>query len=334
MRIARFNTGTIFSSWTNLAVADTLRGMGHEVFEGVIPTNEHGAVMHQLGPHQYRRAVAGMPTLEQLESCEVILVSGPEYIAAWLHTLYGQDAWLRLKARRVAFYLESSQREDVSYHYESFMPWYDVHFFPDPKDAERLGGHHLMASVDTTMFKPCALHACGEEERSAECLSHRLAEKKYDAAFVGSLYGKRMQYLARLLPLIPEIDFRAGGVAALDIGGECHREWAELLVRNLRQMKIHVALPSNNATIMVSRPFETMACGTFLLTYQTDDALFKDGVHCRMYNPEEPEMLAEMIRYYLAHEQEREAIAACGMEEVRRNYSLGRRLEEVLAIAG
>ncbi len=328
MRIARFNTGTIFSSWTNLSTAQTLRSLGHEVLEGVIPTNEHGAVLHQLSPHRYALVKAAMPTLEQLDGCDVILVSGPDYVEAWLHVLYGLNAWSKLKARKVAFHLESFGREDRQARYESYAAWYDVHFFPDPRDAERFGGHHVLAAVDTELFKPCAhLGACGQH-----CQAQRTQEKKYDAAFVGSLYGKRMEYLARLLPLIPEIDFRAGGVAARDIGGECHREWAELLVRNLRQIKVHVGLPSNNARIMVSRPFETMACGTFLLTYRTDDSLFRDGVHCRMYDPDHPQELAELIRYYLAHEDEREAIAQAGHAEILRNYSSSQRLGEVLGI--
>ncbi len=302
--------------------------MGHEVFEGLIPTNDHGAVMHQLAPLHYRRAIASMPTLEQLESCDVILVSGPDYVAAWLHALYGKEAWCKLNARKVAFYLESSEREDFNSRYEAFADWYDVHFFPDPRDALRFHGHHLLASVDTEMFKPCT----HEQGCGSDCQATRFAEKKYDAAFVGTLYGKRVQYLARLLPLIPEIDFRYGGVAVRDLGGECHREWAELLVRNLRQLRIHVALPSNNAKIMVARPFETMACGTFLLTYRTDDNLFRDGEHCRLYDPEKPEELAEMIRYYLAHQDEREAIARAGLEEVRQNYSARVRLQQVLNI--
>jgi spore maturation protein CgeB len=80
--------------------------------------------------------------------------------------------------------------------------------------------------------------------------------------------------------------------------------------------------------MMVSRPFETLACGTFLLNYDTKDNPFRDGVHCRIYDPEKPH--ADLIRYYIAHEDERESIARAGCEEVRTNYSLRQRLSEVL----
>jgi glycosyltransferase involved in cell wall biosynthesis len=331
MRIARFNTGTILSSWSYLAVAATLRSLGHEVIEGVVPTNDFGAVMYQLTPHQYRRAVAGMPTIEQLKSCDVILVSGPDFVSAWLQQLYGKEEWLRLGACKVAFYLESSGRLDYKTPYEACAEWYDVHFYPDPGDAERFGGHHLVPFVDIEMFKPCDTHTSGDCDEP--CRARRAQQEIYDAAFLGSLYTKRVEFLKRLLPLIPEIELRAGGVAVRDLGGERHRDWARLLVSNLRQIKIHVGLPSVNSRMLVARPFETMACGTFLLTYKTDDDLLRDGEHCRIYDPDKPEELAEIIRYYLANEGEREAIAKAGLAETRRNYSSTQRMAEVLEIA-
>ena len=333
MRIAYFHTGTVLSSWSLFSLAHTLRSLGHEVLDGTIPTNANGAVLHQLGRTEYERFIAGMPSLERLQECDVVLVAGPEYVAVWLNTLYGKNNWCNLKARRVALYLESSHREDVRFRYEVFADWYNVHFFPDPADAQRFGGHHTKCSVDTGMFKPCLLegqpgHACDQD-----CYSRRMKEKKYDAAFVGSLYPKRIEFLTKLLPLLPEVDFRANGVAVRDLGGECQREWAELLAKNIRQIKVHVALPSNNMTMMVARPFETLACGTFLLTYNTQDNPFRDGVHCRIYDPAKPKELAEMIRYYIAHEDEREAIARSGYEEVRKNYSTRQYLAEVLELA-
>jgi len=333
MRIAYFHTGTVLSSWSLFSLGHTLRAMGHEVLEGTIPTNAHGQVLQQLGRAEYQKVVAGMPTLESLHKCDLILVAGPEYVAVWLNTLYGQDKWCDLKAPRAAFYLESSQREDVRFRYEALADWYNVRFFPDPADAQKFGGHYLKGSVDTAMFRPCLLegqsgHVCGHD-----CYSRRMKEKTYDAAFVGSLYPKRVEFLTKLLPLLPEVDFRANGVAVRDLGGECQREWAELLAKNIRQIKVHVALPSNNMTMMVARPFETLACGTFLLTYNTQDNPFRDGVHCRIYDPAKPEKLAEMIRYYIAHEDEREAIARSGYEELRKNYSTRQRLAEILDLA-
>jgi len=330
MRIAYFHTGTVLSSWSIFSMGDTLRSMGHDVLDGIIPTNAHGAVLTELGRAEYERFRAKIPTLEQLQSCDAILVAGPEYVGVWLNTLYGKKQWCDLKASRVAFYLESSRRQDVQLPYANFADWYDLHYFPDAEDAARFGGKHMRGCIDLAMFKPCLLqgqpgHACDQA-----CHVRRMAEKKYDAAFVGSLYKKRVEFLSQLLPLLPEVDFRANGVTVRDVGGECQREWAELLAKNIRQIKVHVGLPSNNNRMTVSRPYETLACGTFLLTYQTEDNPFRDGVHCRIYDPEKPKELADFIRYYITHEEERETIARAGCEEVHRNYSLRDRLAEVL----
>ncbi|MGB8011379.1 MAG: glycosyltransferase [Terriglobales bacterium] len=333
MRIAYFHTATVLSSWSVFSLADTLRSLGHEVLDGAIPTNANGAVLHQLGQAEYQRFRAAMPSLENLQACDLILVMGPEYVAVWLNTLYGKENWCNLKARRVAFYLESSHREDVQFRYDIFSDWYNVHFFPDRADAKRFGGHYIKAAVDTTMFKPCVLEGQPSHVCDQDCYARRMTEKKYDAAFVGSLYPKRIEFLTRLLPLIPEVEFRANGVTVRDLGGECQREWAELLSKNMRQIKVHVALPSNNMTMMVARPFETLACGTFLLTYNTPDNPFRDGVHCRIYDPAKPRELADMIRYYIAHEDEREAIARTGYEEVRKNHATRQYMIEVLQLA-
>ncbi len=333
MRVAYFHTGTILSSWSIYSIGATLRSMGHEVFEGTIPTNFHGAVVNNLGRGDFDRIRAKMPTLQELESCDAILVAGPEYVAVWLNTLYGKEQWCKLKARRIALYLESTERQDAKFRYDIFADWYDEHYFPDRDDVARFHGKHLDGFIDLEMFKPCFYDGQPAHSCDQACTARRMAEKKYQAAFVGSLYPKRMQFLNELLPLISGIDFYANGVAVRDLSGECHREWAELLAKNIRQIKIHVALPSNNIKMMVARPFETMACGTFLLTYRTEDNPFRDGVHCRLYDPAKPRELADLIRYYATHEEEREAIARAGFEEIRKNYCVRQRLAQILNAA-
>lgn len=333
MRIAYFHTGTILSSWSVFSMADTLRAMGHEVLDGMIPTNAQGQVLQNVGRDLYVRTVSSMPTLEGLRCCDVILVAGPEYVGTWLNTLYGKEQWCKLDPCRIAFYLESTTREDCKFQYEVFTDWFDVHYFPDRADADHLGGRYVQGAVDLSMFRPCEKGVPPEHICNEACYSQRMAAKKYEAAFVGSLYPKRMAFLYKLLPLLPGVDFHANGVTVRDLGGECQREWAELLAKNIRQIKVHVALPSNNMTMMVSRPFETLACGTFLLNYDTKDNPFRDGVHCRIYDPEKPQELADLIRYYISHEEERELIARAGCEEVRTNYSLRQRLSEVLDVA-
>jgi hypothetical protein len=332
MKIAYFHTGTILTSWSIFSLASTMRALGHEVLDASIPTGANGVVLRQVRPTQLQQVRAELPTLHDLEGCDVILVAGPEYVATWLNTLYGIDQWCKLPARRGALYLESSQREDCKFRYEAFTGWFHANFFPDPEDARRLRAHHFTWYVDGDMFKPCPEEGVKGHVCNGDCERRRLNGKKYTAAFAGTLYKKRMEFLERFLPLIPEINFQTNGVVVHDVGGEGPQLAAELLVNSLREMKIHVALASNNTTMMVPRPFETMACGTFLITYRTKDNPFRDGEHCRLYDPEKPEELAEMIRYYLAHEDEHEKIARAGCEEVRRNYSWQGRIQNVLDV--
>ena len=314
MRIAVFHTATILSSWTVLTIPDELRGMGHEVFDGSIPVDGNGAVLNTLTPQQFEGYRAAMPSLAQLDSCDLVLVYGPEYVGRWLNSLYGLEGWRNLRCGlKAACYLETSREAGRDFQYELYRDGYDVHFYPARGDVERLGGLPSPPCVDTRMFCP------QYPERLVS--GGPLNEKNYAAGFVGSIYPKRAAFLSRLLPLLEGVEFRAGSVVARDLGGELPELWTQLLVKNIRQMGIHVALPSNNAHMTVSRPFETLACGTFLLTYRTPDDFFIDGEHCRFYDPDRPEELARLIRYYSAHREEREAIARAGCVYVRGRFS-------------
>jgi glycosyltransferase involved in cell wall biosynthesis len=80
------------------------------------------------------------------------------------------------------------------------------------------------------------------------------------------------------------------------------------------------------------RVFEALACGSLLVTNDLTDngleELFQDGVHAVMYR--EPHELVDKIRYYLAHEEEREKIAATGRTEALAKHAYRHRLERML----
>jgi glycosyltransferase involved in cell wall biosynthesis len=156
-------------------------------------------------------------------------------------------------------------------------------------------------------------------------------DKRYDVAFVGSMYQKRVEYARNLLARLDgRIDFRCGSVTVRDLSGECQKLWAELLADNLRQIRVHLCLPSANSRMMVARPLETMACGTFCLTYRTPDHPFTSE-QCATYDPAAIDSLIDQLRYYLDHEEERERIAAAGCREVHAHWSLPERMREVLS---
>lgn len=76
------------------------------------------------------------------------------------------------------------------------------------------------------------------------------------------------------------------------------------------------------------RTFEAMSCGAMLLTRRVNngqEALFEEGKHYAAFADEQE--LFEKVAYYLSHPEERGAIAAAGLAEVRLNHRLEQRLE-------
>ena len=83
------------------------------------------------------------------------------------------------------------------------------------------------------------------------------------------------------------------------------------------------------------RVFEALACGSMLVTNDLADngqaELFRDRVHLATYR--EPGEMLEVIAYYLAHDDEREAIAAAGRAEAVGRHTYRHRMERLLAEA-
>lgn len=80
------------------------------------------------------------------------------------------------------------------------------------------------------------------------------------------------------------------------------------------------------------RVLDILVCGGFCLTnYQPEiEEYFKDGVELVMYAGKEDAM--EKVKYYLAHDEEREEIAKRGYDKVVTLFRLEKRLQEMLEI--
>ncbi len=80
------------------------------------------------------------------------------------------------------------------------------------------------------------------------------------------------------------------------------------------------------------RAMDIMGNGGFLLTnYQEEMLEYFEPDKAFVYYTDYEE-LCEKVDYYLQHEDEREAIAACGCEKVRTQHTFTQRLEQILAI--
>ena len=106
----------------------------------------------------------------------------------------------------------------------------------------------------------------------------------------------------------------------------------------IRASRINLAILSeqregaSSGDQITARTFEIPAAGGFMLHERTEEAMgyFEDGKECVFYA--DPDDLVAKIRYYLAHEDERAAIAAAGRRRcLSSGYSVDDRVDTVLA---
>lgn len=144
---------------------------------------------------------------------------------------------------------------------------------------------------------------------------------KSDVAFIGGCDSDRAPLFAALALAMPELD--------LALYGGFWNRWPALrgywrgfaIGRDFRlalggtKIAINVVRKANRDD-HVMRTFEIPACGAFMLTERTREhlELFGEGDSAAYFAS--PEELASQIEYYLAHDQEREAIARRGRAKV------------------
>lgn len=361
MKIACFYPKSQFASWSmTLGWTTTLRRMGHEVIPAELP-GAGGDIPKSL----FESIKAKLPTLEALKECNAILVSGPEHIAPWLDTVYGKYEWKHLEVPKAAWLHETMQREDYSIDWDGISLWADEHFLPAYQDADwlaqpSLGGEHvhwLPFGVDTEVFQPCKVEAVARHRhinatdleigvKSGQCDDPncflRKQTKAWPIAFIGLMYDKRAHFL-NALGRHNHPPLRVGTVGIQDLEGYRAEESARRMASNIRQIGVFFNLPAMSS-LLVSKVYEVMACGTFLLTPQlnadhgTDKNMepFESGRHLVYYRSSNLPYVAQLLRDWSSPEKEaeREQIAAEGCREVHENHSLEKRLAVILEKIG
>ncbi len=144
------------------------------------------------------------------------------------------------------------------------------------------------------------------------------AARDLDAVFRGNLDAKlhprRAEFFKRFCELVP-CDVKGG-------------DWASAFSR----AKIVVNQAVGND--LNFRNFEALISGALLVTprlWNGLDLLFEDRVELVMYEPDSPESAAELTRYYLEHEAEREEIAKRGFEKALSEHTPAARAETLEA---
>jgi len=151
---------------------------------------------------------------------------------------------------------------------------------------------------------------------------HRLNIKKsIGTGIIGTPYDKRLEYVGKLKKLGANVEFIQG-------------KYREDFVKAINSLKIHLNLnifgPGGNG-LLVGRVWETIGCGTFLLTQRKDfiEDFFKDGEHLVLFDT--PQECAEKIKYYISHEKEREKIAQQGYLYGLAHHTYTARAEAILS---
>jgi glycosyltransferase involved in cell wall biosynthesis len=142
-------------------------------------------------------------------------------------------------------------------------------------------------------------------------------KKDIDVAFLGqvsSYRDKRRDYIEYLME-----QNIAGYIATLNRDQQVgHKKYAEILGRAKIGINFSYSVDKHQ---LKGRVFETMHAGAMLLETKNPqtEALFEDGVDYVSFSDKED--LIKKIKYYLLHDQEREAIASSGREKVLKMYN-------------
>ncbi len=185
----------------------------------------------------------------------------------------------------------------------------------------------------------------GFDPRILERLRGDGAEReRHDAVFVGALNRTQhrsgnalLEDAARRVP----IEFWGYGASGWPPGSPIARgyrgeAWGIDMFRVLYESCValnrHIGAAERFANNM--RLYEATGVGTLLLTDEKQNlgALFEPDREVVTYRNEDE--LVERVRHFLAHDEERRAIARAGQERTLRDHTYLRRMEELLAILG
>jgi spore maturation protein CgeB len=147
------------------------------------------------------------------------------------------------------------------------------------------------------------------------------------------MYPKRAQFLEELAPHLGEIKLVHGNVQVQDLSGLRIRETAALYADNLRRIKVFVNLPTL-CQLAVTKIFEVLACGTFLITPAIADQRNFENLQALFYNSSRPDQLGERVRYCLEHDDERIAATRQCCDQVHQLHRLELRCAVLLSALG
>ena len=206
---------------------------------------------------------------------------------------------------------------------------YDLLVSSLPHYVERFRRDGLCAYLQPLAFAPRVLDAVGARKP--------LAERSIDCSFVGGISKLHIEGNAMLEELAGQCDARFWGYGAEQLAQDSSirprhqgEAWGNHMLATLADSKItinrHGEIAERFANNM--RLFEACGCGALLITDYKDnlDDLFAVGEEVVAYRSAE-ECVA-LVRYYLRHQDEAQAIARAGQARVLRDHSYDQRMAQ------
>jgi len=243
--------------------------------------------------------------------------------------------------------------ETISKHWAPYFTWVITTNDKSPEKYKKIGYTNVIKSqwaCNHWLYKKLSL------------------PKIYDVSFVGRPHGNRKDMIAKIQGQGIQVQcwgpgWQNGGVSqeqriaifsqskiCLNFTKNAGVLWKELLSlfvrRRMHDRKILVNPPArimgNIKTLpavmwnnqIKSRNFEIPGCGSFCLTEYANDmeSYYELGKEIECFS--NAKEAAEKIRYYLEHEQEREAVAKAGYERTLKDHTYEKRFNELFTTIG
>ena len=274
--------------------------------EGIVTT------LQKMGLHvlDCARPINNRYSIADLMKTDLIILSAPEWYYEQILECYGLS-WFDLKAKKIAWFAESAQRDDRNFPFSEVLKLVDEAFYPAIQDASEFGGHWMPFGVDIDIFKPLNI------------------EKIFDVSFIGSMYPKRLDF-------VKNINFPVTHIQSLSDPNIVKS--FELLTQAYNSTKIFLNLPALSR-LLVTKVTEVMACGTLLFTPKLDHPSslanlnsFQDGVELIYYDPTNTNELRKLLQYYVGNPLEANSIAQNGYQKVVSNFTLESQLSKILTL--
>lgn len=291
----------------------TLRRLGHEV-----------AFFESRDVRQYRDfSEMNFRLLRQVEEGRPDLVFAVlTHFEIWLET------WQVL--RDSGMVVTVNWGTDDSWRYYQFSRLLAPAFHAWATTYPRIHRRYLEEGIDNVHLTQWGANAANLQAplRAAEC--------GMTVSFVGSAYGKRRKWIKRLKDSGIEVacfghGWPSGPVPALEIPKIVRNSIISLNFSGAGGREGIFEIGSRNQ--IKARTFEVPAAGGFLLTEWAEeiDRYYKPGGELGVFRSFGE--LEAAIRYYLAHPEERNAIAQAGYERTRVEHTYDQRLSDVLDFA-